>query len=301
MRLLIILLVMANLFALARIVLVQGPPLAVVHPFHPERVAIVSGPGPTPPAAASPDTASKPAAITPASPQAPSPSASQPTPPLPVQSAPSTSRPAASTSTSKPPEAPATSDDHAPSNAVAMAAVASAAVQTTAPAPLPASADMGSRPAAAVVCINLGPVPEQDTADAQTRLNALLLGDRLISVDAASAHGPYWVYLPPLASKQAADDRVTQLQKDGIKDVSVIRNGPWKNALSLGVFAKEEAAVHRADSLKKQGLPVQIEAHGAERSFILKKLSVKEQNDAIRIAHDLGITRLRVISCQGAP
>ena len=300
MRLLIILLVMANLFALARIVLVQGPPLAVVHPFHPERVAIVSGPGPTPPAAASPDTASKPAAITPASPQAPSPSASQPTPPLPVQSAPSTSRPAASTSTSKPPEAPATSDDHAPSNAVAMAAVASAAVQTTAPA-LPASADTGSRPAAAVVCINLGPVPEQDTADAQTRLNALLLGDRLISVDAASAHGPYWVYLPPLASKQAADDRVTQLQKDGIKDVSVIRNGPWKNALSLGVFAKEEAAVHRADSLKKQGLPVQIEAHGAERSFILKKLSVKEQNDAIRIAHDLGITRLRVISCQGAP
>ncbi len=308
MRLLIILLVIANLLILLRILVSQEPTSPVAHEFHPERVLIVSRAGITghsaagatsPPA--NPDASAsqtKPAATHPSTnntsvspPRASNTPATQHSPDNPVAA---NDKPAA--------DVHATSSSSPPPSAAEVAAAASAAAQAAGSAPpAPHKPEKPAEKPSSPVCLSLGPVPAASTAEAQTRLNAMLLGDRLVSRDNAPAHGPYWIYLPPLASKQAADDKVAQLEKAGIKDVSVIRNGPWKNALSLGVFAKEDAAARRADSLKKQGIPVQIEAHGADRSFILKKLSAREQNNAIQIAHDLGLASLRVISCQGEP
>ena len=312
MRLLIILLVIANILMFLRILVSQEAAPPVAHPFHPERVVIVSpadmtiNPGQSSTATSAPNTsATSPSQANPAASHPPA--ASNNTSPLPASKTPATPpqpdkmiaadhQPAATADT------PATGSASPPASAAEVAVAASAAVQAS--GSTPSASHKTDKPADKTlppVCLSLGPVPAASTADAQTRLNALLLGDRLISRDNASAHGPYWIYLPPLASKQAADDKVAQLEKAGIKDVSVIRNGPWKNALSLGVFAKEDAAARRADSLKKLGIPVQIEAHGADRSFFLNKLSAREQNSVIQIAHDLGLAGLRVISCQGEP
>ncbi|WP_349572578.1 SPOR domain-containing protein [Azotobacter salinestris] len=72
---------------------------------------------------------------------------------------------------------------------------------------------------------------------------------RLLSLDIASrierqervVAADYWVYLPPLASRQASLQQVRELQAKKI-DSYVIAQGDLINAVSLGVFSRAESA-----------------------------------------------------------
>ncbi len=242
MRLLLIILVLANLLALTRILLMHEPAGPVVHEYHADRIRLVP-----PPVATNAPT---------------------------------------------------------PTNAMQLAVAASTAAQAAhqpasthaAPSLNANSPDKTEKPS---VCLNWGPVPANQTTEAQTRLNAMQLGERLVLHDDPSAHGPYWIFYPPLNSKTEADDKLAQLQKSGIHDISIIRNGPWQNALSLGVFATAEAANNRLHQLNQQGLHAQIEAHGSSRSYTFVHLTTKEQASVMQLAQTLGLPAVQVIDCPG--
>ncbi len=262
--------------------------------FHPERVQVIhlpstahqpgavamttgqsSAPSPSGNAAAgTPTAAASPAPATPAATPAPAPAA---------PAAPATPMPHASTDT--PATVPATVPAPAP-----------AASSTTPPGPQTTNAPASA--AGTAICLQWGPIPADRTAEAQTRLNQLLLGERLISRDSDNASGPYWIYYPPLRDKQAADARVAALEARGIRDVSVIRNGPWQNALSLGVYGKLDMATQRLTALRKLGIHAQLEAHGnAARSFTLLHLDSTEQTAARAIDRDMKLAPMRPVDC----
>ncbi len=66
----------------------------------------------------------------------------------------------------------------------------------------------------------------------------------------------WWVMLPPLATRAAANARVAELKKLGVEDVALIDDDAAnvRNGISLGLFRSEEGAKTRVDALAKRGV-----------------------------------------------
>jgi hypothetical protein len=116
-------------------------------------------------------------------------------------------------------------------------------------------AALGPAKAAALanVCLEWGPFGENDRARALADIDSLALG-RLLSQRRIENPTTYWVFLPPLASKAAADKRALELKAAGQKDVFVVDGGPQRFAISLGAFRSENAANAQLAELTKQGV-----------------------------------------------
>jgi len=103
-------------------------------------------------------------------------------------------------------------------------------------------------------CVELGPIAVADAARAEEAVSGIAAGLK-VAQRRVDEPGRWWVYLPPLATRQAAAQRTAELRKQGIDDSSVINDDPqWRNAISLGVFRSEEAANKRAEELRKRGV-----------------------------------------------
>jgi hypothetical protein len=103
-------------------------------------------------------------------------------------------------------------------------------------------------------CVELGPVPAADAARAEEAVNGLAAGLKVVQRRVEEA-GRWWVYVPPLPTRQAALQRVADLRKQGVEDSLVVNDDPqWRNAISLGVFRSEDAANKRLDELRKRGV-----------------------------------------------
>lgn len=102
------------------------------------------------------------------------------------------------------------------------------------------------------VCLEWGSFTEVDRAAALVALEPLQLGKQLSQhrVENTSA---FWVYLPPLASKAAAEKRVAELKAQGLREFFILTDGPQKNAVSLGVFKTEDTASKFFESIQTKG------------------------------------------------
>ncbi len=102
-------------------------------------------------------------------------------------------------------------------------------------------------------CVELGPIAAGDAARAEEAVSGIAAGLK-VAQRRVDELGRWWVYLPPLATRQAAAQRAAELKKQGIEDSSVIDDPQWRNAISLGVFRSEDAASKRAEELRKRGV-----------------------------------------------
>jgi hypothetical protein len=116
-------------------------------------------------------------------------------------------------------------------------------------------AALGPAKAAALadVCLEWGPFGEADRAKALTDLEPLALG-KLLSQRRTEAAIAFWVYLPPFASRAAADKRASELRAAGLKDVFVVDGGTQRFTVSLGVFRSEDGANAQLAELAKRGV-----------------------------------------------
>ncbi|MEQ1773589.1 MAG: SPOR domain-containing protein [Burkholderiales bacterium] len=74
---------------------------------------------------------------------------------------------------------------------------------------------------------------------------------RRVTVEASG----YWVYIPPLKSRNEAEKSARALRELGVTDYSVVQEQtPWRNAISLGIFRTDEAAKAFLASLEKKGV-----------------------------------------------
>ena len=87
-------------------------------------------------------------------------------------------------------------------------------------------AALGPAKAAALadVCLEWGPFSEADRARALADIDSLALG-RLLSQRRVENTTSYWVFLPPFATKAAADKRALELKAAGQKDAFVVDGG----------------------------------------------------------------------------
>src|SRR5471032_2871406 len=109
-------------------------------------------------------------------------------------------------------------------------------------------------PKVVTVCLEWGAFAGGDEARAEQALEPLGLGAKLTQGKQEDVSG-FWVYIPPLASRQAATQKTGELKRLGVEEYYVVPDDPkWRNAISLGVFKTGEAANTRRDALLAKGV-----------------------------------------------
>jgi len=129
-------------------------------------------------------------------------------------------------------------------------------------------------------CLELGGFNPGDVAQVQKALEPLGLGARLAQRRAEEV-ASYWVFIPPLRSRQSANLKAAELKKLGVDDFFVVQEDPkLRYAISLGVFKTEDAANSRLAELQKKG--VRTARVGSRETSVQKVyFSIKEVPDAL--------------------
>lgn len=140
---------------------------------------------------------------------------------------------------------------------VAVEAVSSVAPATTTATIPAAPAAVSPLPAAIAVptsCAEWGVFAGAEVARADAALAALGLPAgttqrRVMEVDG------YWVHMAPLKTKGEIDRKVGELKALGVTEFFVVTDaGPWRNAVSLGLFKNEDAAKSELERLRARGV-----------------------------------------------
>lgn len=121
---------------------------------------------------------------------------------------------------------------------------------------LPARRQQSHTPTGEAVCLFLGGFDDESLASAlRQRLLSLDIASTLQGIDAAAGID-YWVYLPPLVSRQASLRQLRELQSRNI-DSYIITVGDLANGISLGIFSRKDSAesvVNRLQEVDYQAL-----------------------------------------------
>lgn len=89
----------------------------------------------------------------------------------------------------------------------------------------------------------------------------------------------YWVYIPSLPSKEAANRMINKLRNLGIASFRVREDGKWKNAVSLGKFHDNDEAMKQLKEIEKKGITnATIEDH----SVMLMKIVIDNPTQAMK-------------------
>lgn len=103
------------------------------------------------------------------------------------------------------------------------------------------------------VCFSIGPVPSDD---GQRRMNEWLVergGQANLKSGERRELALYWIYFPPLETRDAARARVSEMQSKGIEDIFTISRGDMAKAVSLGVYSRKTSLDRRMAELEEKG------------------------------------------------
>lgn len=153
------------------------------------------------------------------------------------------------------------------------------------------------------VCLFLGSFEQESAAAAVAqRLISLDIRSRVQSIDAA-AGVDYWVFLPPMASRQASLRQLKELQARKI-DSYIITQGDLANGISLGIFPRSDSAESVMQRLRDAGYePSLRELSRAHRSYWVRIApeSRRLADDSLlqRLALDFNGLQHQLMPCEG--
>jgi hypothetical protein len=115
--------------------------------------------------------------------------------------------------------------------------------------------------ALADVCVEWGPFGDAERSRALADLEPLALG-RLVTQKRVEFDGGFWVNIGPFATRAAAETRMGELRKQGVKEVTVTEGPRGQYLVSLGTFRSEVAATAYVNELAQLGVTLaRVEQH----------------------------------------
>ena len=143
----------------------------------------------------------------------------------------------------------AATDRHAPMNVDRLSLRSQ-----TASAPVPTPRETAPRAAEAeAFCVEWRGLTTAEVAQVREQLKALA-GERVMSFTEIPLSTRRWVIFPPLPSPESAAAKLNELTAAGVQDAFVVKDAAWRNAISLGLYANEEAAGRRVAELEGKGV-----------------------------------------------
>lgn len=129
--------------------------------------------------------------------------------------------------------------------------------QPAAPAPVPeTSAPPG--------CVAFGGVSAAQLDEIKARSAGAGPGFKLTE-SRSGAVSSWWVHVPSLGSKEAAERKAAEIRKLGVDDLFIVQDpGPAQFAISLGLYKNEVQANRLLESLREKGVrSAQVAGRGA--------------------------------------
>lgn len=113
----------------------------------------------------------------------------------------------------------------------------------------------------------------------------------------------YWVYIPPLASRQEAEHKAEQLKALQVPEYFIVQDGASRNAISLGIFSSEQAAKDRLEDLKKRGVRSAKTGPKTQKGDMvrLEMRGPAAQLEAFRTAAAAQVGEIKAVSCDPSP
>ena len=135
--------------------------------------------------------------------------------------------------------------------------------------------------AAEVLCVEWRGLNLVEFAQVREQLKAMV-GERAMSFTEVPLNTRHWVIFPPLPSPQSAAAKLNELAAAGVQDAFVVKDGAWLNAISLGLYANDEAARRRVREVEDKGvLGTRVELlprQGTDFYFVIRS----EDPDALK-------------------
>lgn len=125
--------------------------------------------------------------------------------------------------------------------------------------PRKTAANAGLNANLAPACFHIGPFPDSAlTAIAESKLNEwhLVFSRRAGEIKIVTG---YQVYLPPLASKEAAERKRQELTRLGFKDHALVQDQAGQDVISVGLFSVEANAQNRVHELTDKGVEAKVQ------------------------------------------
>jgi hypothetical protein len=114
--------------------------------------------------------------------------------------------------------------------------------------------------------------------------------------------GPsYWVYIPPLASKQDADNKAAELKRLRVPELFIVQeSGAYNRAISLGLFSTRDAANARLEVLRALGVKsAKVGERGTRPAIVTVDISgPAAESDALRQALGAALPDVRLADCR---
>lgn len=159
-----------------------------------------------------------------------------------------------------------------PAPAPAPAPAPRAPTANAAPAAVPAATPVATTVAK---CMEWGSFTLADAPRAEKALEPLALGPRLAHRRTEETAG-WWVFIPPQGTRAAAMRKAAELKALSIDEYFIVQEaGPYRWAVSLGVFRNEDAAQARLTTLRTQGVR---SAQAAPRETVVPKVWLQVKN-----------------------
>jgi len=102
---------------------------------------------------------------------------------------------------------------------------------------------------AGAACVEFSGIAAADAFRAREAFAALQAGSR-ISERRVEEITRYWVYIPAARDRKSAENRMAEIRKQGVSDLSIRPD----NTISLGVFSTEDAARRFLSSMEAKGV-----------------------------------------------
>lgn len=154
-------------------------------------------------------------------------------------------------------------------------------------------------------CVEWGAFAGNEMTRAVAALAKLELGDKLSQRSIEELPG-FWVYIPPLKSRQDADKKISELKTLGVTDYFLVQdNSKWRNAISLGIFKTEEAANNRLQSLKDKGVRSAVMGEWTQKvnqvMFVVREPGDTVQVKLVELQREFPGSELKATQCASAP
>ena len=139
---------------------------------------------------------------------------------------------------------------------------------------------------AEALCVEWRSLNRDEYPKVRDQLKAIA-SERVMSFTEVPLSTRHWVIFPPLPSPESAAAKLNELMATGLKDMLVVKEGDWRNAISLGLYANAEAAHRRVREAEDKGvLGTRIEVQprqGTEYYFVIRS----EDPDALKSLGDI--------------
>lgn len=108
-------------------------------------------------------------------------------------------------------------------------------------------------PRVTAMCVEWSGLNSDEFRQAREQLKAMV-SETVMSFSEVPLSTRNWLIFPPLPTEQAAVAKLNELLAAGVEDAFVVKDGPWRHGISLGLYANDEAARRRVRELEDKGI-----------------------------------------------